>query len=95
MSNIFLGHFSKIAGMYLETDRDESKPETTQLERFPMIGTQHPDQMTPNARLNEAAAILAAGIRRLKEKQKPENISLDVSPNQWPHARKTTRGERA
>ncbi|MBF0340912.1 MAG: hypothetical protein HQL95_08120 [Magnetococcales bacterium] len=93
MSNIFLGHFSKIVGMYLETDRDESKPKTTQPERFPMINTTHPDDMTAEARLDEAAAILAAGIKRLKEKQKTEKIPLDKSANQCPYGRKkTTRG---
>ncbi|MEO5333255.1 MAG: hypothetical protein H7839_14665 [Magnetococcus sp. YQC-5] len=54
-----------------------------------------PDTMTAEARLNEVASILAAAIRRMKEKQNLENISLDKSPNQWPHAKKPTKGEKA
>ncbi len=53
-----------------------------------------PTHMTDDDRLTEAARILATGIRRLLEKQKPENIPLDNLPNQWPYGRKTTKGER-
>ncbi|MBF0339872.1 MAG: hypothetical protein HQL95_02770 [Magnetococcales bacterium] len=60
-----------------------------------MINTTHPDHMTPEARLAEAAALFATAIKRLKEKQKKENIPLDISPNPCPHGQKTTRGERA
>jgi hypothetical protein len=95
LSNIFLGHFSKIAGMYLETDRDWSQTETTQPERYPMITTTHPDAMTAEARLSEAAAILAAGVIRVLEKQKTENFSVDIPPRKRPYVRKNQpKGER-
>ncbi|MBF0341069.1 MAG: hypothetical protein HQL95_08935 [Magnetococcales bacterium] len=51
--------------------------------------------MTTEARLDEVAAILAAGIKRLKEKQKQEKIRLDKSANQCPYGQKSTRGGRA
>ncbi|MBF0141624.1 MAG: hypothetical protein HQL74_15270 [Magnetococcales bacterium] len=55
----------------------------------------HPDQMSPEDRLSEVGSILATGIRRLREKQKTENIPVDNSPNQWPYGRKIThKGER-
>ncbi|MBF0339737.1 MAG: hypothetical protein HQL95_02080 [Magnetococcales bacterium] len=60
-----------------------------------MLQSTDPDQMTPEARLSEAAAILAAGIRRLKEKQKTEKIPLDKSANQCPYGQKSTKGEMA
>ena len=56
--------------------------------------TVHPTQMTDDERLDEVAALLATGIRRLLEKQKTEKIPLDNSPNQCPYGRKTTKGER-
>ncbi|MBF0179952.1 MAG: hypothetical protein HQM03_08010 [Magnetococcales bacterium] len=60
-----------------------------------MITTTHPDHMTAEERLAEVASILAAGIKRLKEKQKIEKIPVDKSLDQCPYGRKTTRGERA
>lgn len=54
-----------------------------------------PDDMTTEARLDEAAALLAIAIKRMKEKEKLEKIRLDKSANQCPHARKTTKGGRA
>jgi hypothetical protein len=47
--------------------------------------------MTADARLDEVAAILAAGVRRFLEKEKTEKISLDKSPEQCPYGRKTRR----
>ncbi|MBF0182753.1 MAG: hypothetical protein HQM03_22300 [Magnetococcales bacterium] len=60
-----------------------------------MITTTHPDHMTAEERLDEAAAILATAIRRLKEKRKTEKIPVDKSPDQCPYGQKTTRGGRA
>ncbi|MBF0142879.1 MAG: hypothetical protein HQL59_05410 [Magnetococcales bacterium] len=55
-----------------------------------------PTKMTTDQRLEEAAAILAAGVRRLAEKRKMEKIPLDKSPGTRPYVRKTNRtGERA
>lgn len=54
----------------------------------------HPDHMTPDERLSEVGSILATAIQRLREKQKPEKIPVDNSPNQCPYGRKTTKGER-
>ncbi|MEO5355343.1 MAG: hypothetical protein H7835_19315 [Magnetococcus sp. XQGC-1] len=56
--------------------------------------TTHPSEMSPEARLTEAAAIFAIGIKRMKEKQKTENFLLDNSPNQWLYGRKTPKGGR-
>ena len=47
-----------------------------------MTNTVHPDQMSPDQRLDEIAAILAAGVIRLQLKKsgesgKPERYSLD------------------
>lgn len=55
------------------------------------IPTSHPDHMPPEARLGEAAAILASGVARLLEKRKMEKIPLDKSPAIRPHVRKTNR----
>ena len=44
-----------------------------------------PKLLTTDARLDEAARLIATAILRLKKKQKTENICLDNSPNQWPH----------
>ena len=49
-----------------------------------------PNMLSPDERLNEAASILARGILRLRARNaakigRSENISLDNSPNQWPH----------
>ncbi|MBF0627981.1 MAG: hypothetical protein HQL91_07150 [Magnetococcales bacterium] len=60
-----------------------------------VIPTAHPDKMTPEARLDEAATLLATAIKRLKEKQKQEKIPLDKSANQCPYGQKSTRGGRA
>ncbi|MBF0180602.1 MAG: hypothetical protein HQM03_11320 [Magnetococcales bacterium] len=60
-----------------------------------LITFSNPDHMTAEERLEEAAAILAAGIKRLKEKQTTEKISVDKSANQCPYGPKTTRGGRA
>lgn len=60
-----------------------------------MTKTIDPHSMTDEARLSEAAAILATGIKRRKEKQKKEKIPLDKSANQCPYGRKSTRGGRA
>ncbi|MBF0213399.1 MAG: hypothetical protein HQM00_07535 [Magnetococcales bacterium] len=54
-----------------------------------------PDDMTTEARLDEAATLLATAIKRMKKKEKMEKIRLDKSANQCPHARKTTKGGRA
>ncbi|MBF0628234.1 MAG: hypothetical protein HQL91_08425 [Magnetococcales bacterium] len=52
--------------------------------------------MTAEARLDEAATLLATAIKRLKEKQKQEKNSLDKSANQCPYGQKSTaKGERA
>ncbi|MBF0154649.1 MAG: hypothetical protein HQL64_12985 [Magnetococcales bacterium] len=54
-----------------------------------------PASMTPEERLNEVAAILAGGIKRLVKKKKTEKIPLDKSPDQCPYVHKTNRnGER-
>ncbi|MBF0148371.1 MAG: hypothetical protein HQL85_19630 [Magnetococcales bacterium] len=50
--------------------------------------------MTAEERLAEAAAIVATGIIRMKEKQKAEKIPLDKLPDQCLNGRKTTKGER-
>ncbi|MBF0160420.1 MAG: hypothetical protein HQL58_12960 [Magnetococcales bacterium] len=42
-----------------------------------MIPTTDPDRMTAEERLTEVAAILSAGIKRLLEKRKRENIPVD------------------
>ncbi|MBF0182108.1 MAG: hypothetical protein HQM03_18985 [Magnetococcales bacterium] len=61
-----------------------------------MINSTHPDDMTTEARLNEVGSLLATAIKRMKEKEKQENIRLDKSANQCPYGRKTTtKGERA
>ncbi len=59
-----------------------------------MMSIIHPDHMSTQERLAEVGSILATGIRRLREKQKPEKIPVDNSPNQCPYGRKTTKGER-
>ncbi|MBF0185611.1 MAG: hypothetical protein HQM06_14665 [Magnetococcales bacterium] len=56
--------------------------------------TTHPTNMTADERLNEVAAIIATGLRRLGEKQKTENIPVDNSPTKCPYGRKTPKGER-
>ncbi|MBF0296936.1 MAG: hypothetical protein HQL96_17265 [Magnetococcales bacterium] len=60
-----------------------------------MPQTIHPDHMTDDARLGEAAALLATAIKRSQEKQKKEKIPLDKSANQCPYGQKPTRGEKA
>ncbi|WP_085440172.1 hypothetical protein [Magnetofaba australis] len=55
-----------------------------------MINTIHPDQMPPDQRLDEVAAILAAGVIRLQLKKsgesgKPESYSLDNGNQTSPH----------
>lgn len=61
-----------------------------------LINLTDPATMTAAERLDEAAAILATGLRRLREKQNQEKIPLDKSPTTRPHVRKTQRnGERA
>ncbi|MBF0182377.1 MAG: hypothetical protein HQM03_20365 [Magnetococcales bacterium] len=77
---------------------DFHQPEQQRIEKMGqqnMITTTHPDDMTADARLDEAAAILAKGILRLKKKRKIEKNSVDKSGNQCPYGRKTTRGERS
>lgn len=55
-----------------------------------------PARMTAAERLDEAAALLATGLRRLREKQNLEKIPLDKSPGSRPYVRATKpRGERA
>lgn len=55
-----------------------------------------PARMTSDQRLDEVAAILATGVRRLLKKRETEKISLDKSPDTRPYVRKTNRtGERA
>ncbi|MBF0309301.1 MAG: hypothetical protein HQL56_07220 [Magnetococcales bacterium] len=64
-------------------------------EVHPMLPARNIDQLTADQRLDEASAILAAGIVRYLEKQKTEKIPLDKSPKTRPYVRKTTRnGER-
>ncbi len=58
-----------------------------------MINTQDPSLLTADERLDEAASILATGIKRLLEKRKTEKIPLDKSPTVCPYGRKTTRGK--
>ncbi|MBF0186254.1 MAG: hypothetical protein HQM06_17945 [Magnetococcales bacterium] len=54
-----------------------------------------PSNMTTDQRLDEVAIILATATKRLIEKEKTEKISLDNSPNQWLHGRKSRpTGER-
>ena len=54
-----------------------------------------PNLMTAEERLDEVAAILADGIKRLIKKKKTEKIPLDKSPDQCPYVHKTNRnGER-
>ncbi|GAB0057955.1 hypothetical protein SIID45300_02289 [Candidatus Magnetaquicoccaceae bacterium FCR-1] len=60
-----------------------------------MIKRTHPDAMTADARLDEAATILATAIKRMKEKKKTEKIPVDKSPDQCPYGQKSTKGERA
>ena len=50
-----------------------------------------PKLLTTDARLDEAARLIATAILRLKKKQKTENICLDNSPNQWPHVSEETK----
>ncbi|MEO5351269.1 MAG: hypothetical protein H7836_16745 [Magnetococcus sp. YQC-3] len=45
----------------------------------------NPKLLPPDARLTEAARLLAIAILRLKKKRKTENFPLDNSPNQCPH----------
>ena len=59
-----------------------------------MMSITHPDHMSTQERLAEVGSILATAIHRLREKQKPEKIPVDNSPNQCPYGRKTTKGER-
>ena len=44
-----------------------------------------PNLLSTDARLNEAARLLATTILRMKKKRNQENICLDNSPNQCPH----------
>ena len=54
-----------------------------------------PAHMTAEERLDEVAAILAAGVGRLLKKRNTEKIPLDKSPGTRPYVRKTNRnGER-
>ncbi|MBF0128061.1 MAG: hypothetical protein HQM02_12740 [Magnetococcales bacterium] len=53
-----------------------------------MIHFPHPDDMTAEARLDEAAAILAAGVVRVHKKQKTEKISVAIPPKKRPYVRK-------
>ncbi|MBF0108707.1 MAG: hypothetical protein HQL76_05990 [Magnetococcales bacterium] len=59
-----------------------------------MITTIHPEDMTAGERLAEVAAILAAGIARMKKKEKTEKFPLDESPNPCLHGRKENPGRR-
>ncbi|MEO5334456.1 MAG: hypothetical protein H7839_20770 [Magnetococcus sp. YQC-5] len=45
----------------------------------------NPKLLPPDARLTEAARLLATAILRLKKKRKTEKFPLDNSPNQCPH----------
>ncbi|MBF0626569.1 MAG: hypothetical protein HQL82_17415 [Magnetococcales bacterium] len=60
-------------------------------EVHPMPPARNIDQLTAEERLDEVAAILAAGVRRLAEKRKKEKIPLDKSPATRPYVRKTNR----
>ncbi|MBF0604542.1 MAG: hypothetical protein HQL07_12730 [Nitrospirae bacterium] len=54
-----------------------------------------PNRMTAEERLDEVAAILADGVKRLVKKKKIEKIPLDKSPDQCPYVHITNRnGER-
>lgn len=60
-----------------------------------MIPLTSPADMTADQRLDEAAAILAAGVKRLLEKRKTEKIPLDKSPKTRPYVRRNNQnGER-
>lgn len=61
-----------------------------------MITTTHPDKMTADERLNEAAAILALGVIRCIDKsRKMENSPVDKFPKKRPYVRKNNpNGER-
>ncbi|MBF0424592.1 MAG: hypothetical protein HQL66_02055 [Magnetococcales bacterium] len=61
-----------------------------------MITLTDPARMTAEERLDEVAAILATGVRRLLKKLETEKIPLDKSPGTRPYVQKTNRtGERA
>jgi hypothetical protein len=52
----------------------------------------HPDSMTTEARLTEAAKILAAGILRYLDKQrKSEKFPVDKSPTVCVHGEKPSK----
>ncbi len=58
-----------------------------------MLNALHPDRMTAAERLDEVAAILGAGILRLREKHNKYNelgdVSLDLSALQSVHGHET------
>jgi hypothetical protein len=54
----------------------------------------HPDSMTTEERLNEAAKIISTGIMRfLENKRKIEKFPLDKSPTKCLHGEKPFTGE--